>query len=177
MGAPVIKCLRKNHPDAFFDCHMMVSHPLKWVKDIAEAGGSMFTFHYECEDDTREVIRAVKQAGMKCGLAVKPGTNVEVLDEFIGEIDMALVMTVEPGFGGQSFMGDMMPKVEYLREKYPKLDIEVDGGLGPATIDAAAKAGANWIVAGSSVYKSPDPKGVIKTLRNSVVKWGHGKEI
>eukprot|EP00126_Sphaerothecum_destruens_P004551 Sdes_comp18250_c0_seq1m7871 len=174
MGAPVIKCLRKNLPNAFFDCHMMVSHPLKWVQDIADAGGNMFTFHIECEDDTREVIKAVKKAGMKVGIAVKPGTPVEKLFPFIEEIDMTLVMTVEPGFGGQKFMEDMMPKVVQLRTKYPKLDIEVDGGLSLSTIDAAAKAGANFIVAGSSVFLAKSPSSVISAMRSSVLKFGNG---
>lgn len=108
---------------------------------------------------------------MRVGIAIKPKTNVETVFPFCDKVDMILVMTVEPGFGGQKFMADMMPKVKILREKYPKLDIEVDGGLGEDTIDAAASNGANCIVAGSSVFKSKDPKETISILRSSVLKY------
>lgn len=100
---------------------------------------------------------------------------MEAVLPFIDDVDMVLVMTVEPGFGGQKFMADMMPKVEFLRKQFPALNIEVDGGLGPSTIEAAAKAGANMIVAGSSVFNSNSPARVIATLRRSVEKLGHGK--
>lgn len=111
----------------------------------------------------------------QAGIAVRPGTPVEAVLPFIDDVDMVLVMTVEPGFGGQKFMADMMPKVEFLRQKFPALNIEVDGGLGPATIEAAAKAGANMIVAGSSVFNSDSPARVIATLRRSVERLGQGK--
>eukprot|EP00127_Corallochytrium_limacisporum_P007193 Clim_evm66s243 gene=Clim_evmTU66s243 len=174
-GAPVIKCLRKNIPNAFFDCHMMVSEPEKWVADIADAGADQFTFHLEATKDPGALIRQIKDAGMKVGIGIKPGTPVEDILPYADGADMLLVMTVEPGFGGQSFMEDMMPKVSTLRQKYPTKDIEVDGGLGPSTIDAAAKAGANMIVAGSSVYKVDDPTDVIKLMRESVETYGNGK--
>ena len=111
---------------------------------------------------------------MDVGIVVNPKTPVDKIFPYIGSVDMALIMTVEPGFGGQKFMTDMMPKVEILREKYPDLDIEVDGGLSPVNIDVAAKAGANCIVAGTSVVKSEDPRSVIETLRNSVNRWKRG---
>jgi len=106
---------------------------------------------------------------MKCGIALKPKTPVEDVLPFVELVDMVLIMTVEPGFGGQSFMADMMPKVALLRSKYPDLDIEVDGGLAADTIEAAAKAGANVIVAGSSIFKAKDPKAMIELLRNAVI--------
>eukprot|EP00732_Lithocolla_globosa_P005664 Lithocolla_globosa_v1_NODE_6008_length_1150_cov_22.538813.p1 type:complete len:266 gc:universal NODE_6008_length_1150_cov_22.538813:241-1038(+) len=169
-GPPVIKSLRK-HSKAFFDVHMMVSEPEKWVNDIADAGGDQFTFHLESTENPNALIKQIRAVGMKVGVALKPKTPVECVLSLVEAVDMVLIMTVEPGFGGQSFMEDMMPKVSSLRSKYPKLDIEVDGGLGPNTIEAAAKAGANMIVAGSSVFKAQDPAEPIKLMRDSVLKY------
>jgi len=180
-GPPVIESLRKSvGPDAFFDCHMMVSDPLRWVAPIKASGGDQYTFHIEACDvagSAVAVAKAISDAGMKVGVALKPGTPVSAISELISLVNMVLVMTVEPGFGGQSFMPNMMPKILALRSEYPDLDIEVDGGLGPATIDAAAKAGANMIVAGSSVFKpDADKVATIGGLRWSVEKHGNGKE-
>ena len=121
-----------------------------------------------CAGDPAETIRKVRATGMKVGIAIKPKTPVEAVLPYVSSVDMVLVMTVEPGFGGQSFMADMMPKVRFLRDRFPTLDIEVDGGLASDTIDAAAKAGANVIVAGSSVFKSADPRATIAQLREAV---------
>ncbi|KAK6455895.1 D-ribulose-5-phosphate 3 epimerase [Scheffersomyces xylosifermentans] len=175
LGSPVIASLRNALPrnaekPVFFDCHMMVSNPEQWIEDIAKAGGDGYTFHFEATDDPLGCIKKVKAAGMKVGVSVKPGTPVEVLFPIIEEIDLALVMTVEPGFGGQKFMPDMMSKVELLRKKYPKLNIQVDGGLAKDTIAPAAEAGANVIVAGTSVFRAENPKEVIDYLKGSVVE-------
>ncbi|KJE95268.1 ribulose-5-phosphate-3-epimerase [Capsaspora owczarzaki ATCC 30864] len=176
MGAPVIKCLRK-HSKAFFDLHMMVSKPEQWVDDMADAGGDQFTFHLESTADPMALIRQIRAKNMKVGVAIKPNTPAESVEYLVPHVDMVLVMTVEPGFGGQKFMAHMMPKVEHLRTKFPEMDIEVDGGVGVgATIDACAKAGANMIVAGSSVYNAADPAAVIRQLRESVERYGNGKE-
>ncbi|KAI7733936.1 hypothetical protein M8C21_005322, partial [Ambrosia artemisiifolia] len=160
IGAPVIESLRK-HTKAYLDCHLMVTNPLDYVDQLGKAGASGFTFHVEVsKDNWPELVKQIKSKGMRPGVALKPGTPVEEVFPLLeGEnpVEMVLVMTVEPGFGGQKFMPDMMNKVRTLREKYPKLDIEVDGGLGPSTIDAAAAAGANCIVAGSSVFGAPEP--------------------
>ncbi|GAU33331.1 hypothetical protein TSUD_165950 [Trifolium subterraneum] len=159
---------------AYLDCHLMVTNPLDYVEPLGKAGASGFTFHIETsKDNWKELIQNIKSHGMKPGVAIKPGTSVEEvypLVEFENPVEMVLVMTVEPGFGGQKFMPEMMDKVRTLRKKYPSLDIEVDGGLGPSTIDAAASAGANCIVAGSSVFGAPEPAQVISLLRNSVEK-------
>jgi ribulose-phosphate 3-epimerase len=166
-GAPVIKCLRKNVPVGIFDVHLMVTNPEKWIDDMADAGTDRFTFHIEVSDfgvDITDTIARVKGKGMAVGLALKPGTPVESVFPFVDQLDQVLVMTVEPGFGGQSFMENMMPKVASLRARYPSLNIQVDGGLSPATIRSAAAAGANMIVAGSSVFKG-DPADVIQELR------------
>lgn len=126
----------------------------------------------ENEEQGRTVLNEVRKAGMKVGLALKPKTPLSDALPYIeaGLVDMLLVMTVEPGFGGQSFMAEMMPKVKEARLKFPSLDIQVDGGLAPSTIDIAAQAGANVIVAGSAVYGAKDPKSVIQLLRDSVLK-------
>lgn len=126
--------------EAFFETHMMVSRPEQWIEGMADASVDQYTFHVEpVQDRVPDVCRAVREAGMKVGLALKPGTPVDVVAEWIDLADMVLVMTVEPGFGGQKFMADMMPKVAWLRDNYPQLDVEVDGGVGPDTIDACAK--------------------------------------
>ncbi|KAI9350287.1 D-ribulose-5-phosphate 3-epimerase [Obelidium mucronatum] len=169
IGAPVVKALRKHMPNVYLDCHLMVSEPEKWVADFANAGANMFTFHVEAHSDPAALIAKIKAAGMKAGVAVKPGTTVEQVLPFAGQADMILIMTVEPGFGGQSFMPAVMPKVKALREAFPALDIQVDGGLGLGeTIETAATAGANVIVAGTSVFAAKDPKAVIAGLRDTV---------
>ncbi|CAN7090517.1 unnamed protein product [Brassica rapa subsp. narinosa] len=174
IGAPVIESLRK-HTSAYLDCHLMVTNPMDYVEQMGKAGASGFTFHVEvAKENWQELVSKIKSAGMRPGVALKPGTPVEEVYPLVeGEtpVEMVLVMTVEPGFGGQKFMPSMMDKVvRALRQKYPTLDIEVDGGLGPSTIEAAAEAGANCIVAGSSVFGAPEPGKVISLLRTSVEK-------
>lgn len=173
LGPPIISSLRKEIPreegkPCFFDCHMMVSEPEKWVEEIAKAGGDSYTFHYESTKDPVALTKLIKSHGLKAACAVKPGTDVDVLYPLADDLDMALIMTVEPGFGGQKFMQDMMPKVEALRNKFPKLNIQVDGGLGEETIAHAADAGANVIVAGTSCFKAEDPSKLIALLKKKV---------
>lgn len=175
-----------------FDCHMMIAEPKKWVKEFKQAGCDLYCFHYEAAIDStaaespeqssqmrtspRELIRYIHEQGMLAGIALKPATPVDVLWDILESPheaerpDMVLIMTVEPGFGGQKFMASELPKVQALREKYPDLNIEVDGGLGPGTIDQAAEAGANVIVAGSAVFGAKDPAEVISLLRETVDK-------
>ncbi|ORZ32792.1 putative ribulosephosphate 3epimerase [Catenaria anguillulae PL171] len=172
IGAPVIKSLRP-HTKGFLDCHLMVSNPEQWMQDFAKAGADGFTFHVEAAKDSVALIHDIIKAKMSPGIAVKPGTPVELLFPIIDAVGvekmgLALVMTVEPGFGGQSFMVDQMSKVKALRSRYPTLNIQVDGGLSLSTISAAAEAGANVIVAGSSVFGAADPKSVISGLREHV---------
>lgn len=171
LGAPIIESLRK-HTKAYLDCHLMVTNPLDYVEPLGKAGASGFTFHVEASrDNWQELVQKIKSKGMKPGVSLKPGTPIEEVYPLLdGEnsVELVLVMTVEPGFGGQKFMPEMMDKVRTLRKKYPSLDIEVDGGLGPSTIEAATSAGANCIVAGSSVFGAPDPAQVITLLRGSV---------
>ncbi|XP_040213390.1 ribulose-phosphate 3-epimerase [Rana temporaria] len=147
--------------------HMMVAKPEQWVKPMSAAGANQYTFHLEATENPGILIKDIRESGMKVGLAIKPNTTVEDLAPWASQIDMALVMTVEPGFGGQKFMEDMMPKVQWLRSQFPSLDIEVDGGVGPENIHRCAEAGANMIVSGSAVMKSDDPRTVINLLRNA----------
>ncbi|CCK73591.1 ribulose-phosphate 3-epimerase RPE1 NDAI_0G06080 [Naumovozyma dairenensis CBS 421] len=170
LGQPIVASLRGAVPreKAFFDCHMMVENPEKWVEDFAKCGADQFTFHYEATKDPLALVKLIKQNGIRAACAIKPGTPVDVLFPLAEHLDMALVMTVEPGFGGQKFMADMMPKVEQLRAKFPQLDIQVDGGLGKETIPQAAKAGANVIVAGTSVFTAKDPEEVISFMKSKV---------
>ncbi|KAE8710051.1 Ribulose-phosphate 3-epimerase [Hibiscus syriacus] len=171
IGAPVIESLRK-HTNAYLDCHLMVTNPIDYVEPMGKAGASGFTFHVEVsKENWQELIGRIKSIGMRPGVALKPGTPIEDVYPLIDSenpVGMVLVMTVEPGFGGQKFMPEMMDKVRALRKKYPSLDIEVDGGLGPSTIEMATSAGANCIVAGSSVFGAPEPAAVISLMRKSV---------
>lgn len=173
-GHPVVKHLRKNCPDAFLDCHLMVSNPAQWVEDYKKAGADGFTFHIESnmpeEGGVLMLIESIQKAGMKCGVSVKPNTPIDDILPICDKVDMVLIMTVEPGFGGQKFMPDTMTKVQKIRESYPNMNIQVDGGLSPKTIDVAAAAGANVIVAGSSVYGSDDPAAAILAMREAVNK-------
>ena len=177
LGAPIVESLRKHGGAWFLDCHLMVTNPQDYVAPFAKAGANMFTFHVEAPDVAdpaalRALIAAVKAAGMRCGIALKPGTPAEAVFPYADDaalgVDMVLAMTVEPGFGGQSFMDSVMPKVASLRARYPDLDIQVDGGLNDKTILPAAKAGANVIVAGTGVFKAPDAAVAIRVLRDAV---------
>ncbi|KAH8309540.1 hypothetical protein KR059_011641 [Drosophila kikkawai] len=170
-GHPMVKSLRNKIKTAFFETHMMVQKPEQWIEPMADAGVNLYTFHIEPVEDVDKVSRLVQEAGMKVGLAIKPGTKVEDLEKFVSIADVVLVMTVEPGFGGQSFMADMMPKVEWLRANYPTLDIEVDGGVGPKTIECCAKAGANMIVSGTAVVGAADQAEVIREMRDVVQRY------
>ena len=171
IGAPVIKAM-KRVCSVPFDVHLMISDPLKYIEDFADAGADIITFHAECESNINETINKILECGCKAALAVKPATPVEAVYPYIDKLSMVLVMTVEPGFGGQSFMENMMPKIERLRADFPDIDIQVDGGVNAETIKACAKAGANVFVAGSAVFKSENPQETIALLKNNAKKAG-----
>lgn len=179
-GPPVIESLRKNCPGVFFESHMMVSNPLQWVEPMAKAGTTQYTFHIEAVAENAptavpELCKAIRAAGMKVGVAISPATPVSAISDYVTLMDMVLVMTVIPGFGGQKFMPNMMPKVLELRTAHPALDIGLDGGLGLDTIEVSALAGANMIVAGSACFKAADPVEFFIKMRRSVEKHGHKK--
>lgn len=171
IGAPVIKAM-KRVCSVPFDVHLMISDPLKYIEDFADAGADIITFHAECESNINETINKILECGCKAALAVKPATPVEAVYPYIDKLSMVLVMTVEPGFGGQSFMENMMPKIERLRADFPDIDIQVDGGVNAETIKTCARAGANVFVAGSAVFKSENPQETIALLKNNAKKAG-----
>lgn len=166
IGAPVVSAIKKvcSVP---FDVHLMISDPLKYAEDFASAGADIICFHIESDSDTEETVNKILSLGKKAAIAVKPGTDIDSVIPFLDRLSMVLVMTVEPGFGGQSFMEGVMPKIEKLRALGYKGDIEVDGGVNPETIKIAAKAGANVFVAGSAVFKSENPEDTINLLRKN----------
>ena len=163
-GAPIIKMVRQ-YSQQPFDVHLMIDNPKRYIDDFVKAGADIICFHIEAEKDVEGTIQAIVDGGVKPAIAIKPGTPVETVFPYLDKLYMVLVMTVEPGFGGQSFMEDMMLKVEALREKAPHLIIQVDGGIKLDTIVPAAKAGANCFVAGTSVFKADDPQKMITDLK------------
>lgn len=167
-GAPVIKTVRK-YTEKPFDVHLMISEPLKYIEDFANAGADIITFHIESDSDVQETIDKIKACGKKPGLVIKPNTKVEEVFPYLKDLFMVLVMTVEPGFGGQSFMADMLPKVKEIREAAnkvnPELLIEVDGGIGEATIKQAYDAGVDVCVAGTAVFKADSATEAINNLK------------
>lgn len=167
-GAPVIKTVRK-YTDKPFDVHLMISEPLKYIEDFANAGADIITFHVESDSDIQETIDKIKACGKKPGLVIKPNTKAEEVFPYLKDLFMVLVMTVEPGFGGQSFMADMLPKVKEIREEAnkvnPELLIEVDGGIGEPTIKQAYDAGVDVCVAGTAVFKAESATEAINNLK------------
>ena len=169
IGAPVLKSLRKNIKGVA-DVHLMISDPLKYVEDFAKAGADVITFHVESDSNPMDTIQKIRSLGCKVGISVKPKTPASEIFPYLDKVDLVLVMTVEPGFGGQSFMADMMPKVRLLREYINThgldCELEVDGGVNPETAAVCINAGANVLVAGSDVFKASDRAARIKQLRN-----------
>ena len=167
-GAPIMKCLRKVN-DMFFDTHLMISQPLRYTEDFVKGGADRITFHLESDDEPMAVIEKIRSFGVSPAIAIKPKTPAEDGFKYIPYVDMVLVMTVEPGFGGQSFMEDMMPKVAAIRkfadENGYKIDIQVDGGIDKNTIGKAAAAGANIFVAGSALFRQADYNKAVAELR------------
>lgn len=151
------------------DVHLMVDHPLKdgFIDDFIDAGADIITIHEECKDGVDECIDYIKKKGVKAGITINPGTPLEKLKPYINKVDMILIMSVNPGYAGQKFMPEVLPKIAELRKLKPEMDIQIDGGLTKDTIRQAVKAGANVIVAGSSIFKKPDRIQAIKDLRDA----------
>ena len=167
-GAPVIKWIRP-YSDKPFDIHLMISDPLRYIDDFAEAGADIITFHVECDSDIDSTIEKIKSRGIKPGLVIKPNTPAEAVFPYLDKLALVLIMTVEPGFGGQSFMADMLPKAVAVRDECRRrgidLLIEADGGIGEATIAQAAEAGIDVCVAGTAVFKAADAAQAIAKLK------------
>jgi ribulose-phosphate 3-epimerase len=170
LGLPVVRSLYAA-TDLPLDCHLMIDDPDRWAPGYAEAGAANVTFHVEAAADPIGTARAIRAAGALAGLSVKPGTPLEPYLEILREFDTLLVMTVEPGFGGQDFIAEVLPKVElarrHVRAGHLRLFIEVDGGIAADTIEAAAHAGADVFVAGSAVYGADDPAKAVEALRDA----------
>ncbi|MDR0883051.1 MAG: ribulose-phosphate 3-epimerase [Oscillospiraceae bacterium] len=164
-GAPVIAALHRLHTKLLFDVHLMITHPLQYLDDFAKAGAESITFHVECGDDVAATLAAIHARGLKAALSLKPGTPVETLFPYLDQLDMVLVMTVEPGFGGQKFMDDQLPKIAALRARCPALCIQVDGGITAETAPLAVAAGADCLVAGSAIFGEKDFRKAIEALR------------
>jgi ribulose-phosphate 3-epimerase len=168
IGLPVVQSLHRA-TDLPLDCHLMIDDPDRWAPGYAEGGAANVTFHVEAAADPVATARAIRSAGALAGLSVKPNTPLEPYLEVLREFDTLLVMTVEPGFGGQEFMHEVLPKVrlarEHVRAGHLRLFVEVDGGVGADTIEAAAEAGADVFVAGSAVFGADDPAAAVTALR------------
>ena len=171
VGVPVLQSVRK-YTDMILDVHLMISKPLRMIPSFAKAGADIIVFHVEAdtEENIFRSLETVRELGKKAGLAIKPKTPASSLEPYIDMLDLALVMTVEPGFGGQSFMDDMMPKLRQVRalidSHNPRCELEVDGGINPATARICAENGANVFVAGSDIFKAADRAKRIEEIRS-----------
>ena len=171
VGVPVLKSISKAVP-AFYDVHLMIDAPHRYVEAFAKAGADMITFHVEAEEDIPGTIRAIHDLGKQAGVVVKPKTPAEAVFPYLQDVEMVLVMTVEPGFGGQKYMADMCPKIREIRNEAKRVGrtdllIEVDGGIAADTVASASAAGANVFVAGSSVFGQEDRAAAILGIREA----------
>ncbi|MBQ8807849.1 MAG: ribulose-phosphate 3-epimerase [Clostridia bacterium] len=166
MGPDIVKAIR-NDSKLFFDCHLMVKNPRMFVEPFVKAGAELITFHAECVDNMDELIDYIHSYGVKAAVAIKPATSEEVLFSVLHKLDMVLVMSVVPGFGGQKFMPEVLDKVKNIRahKDGKNIDIQMDGGINAETAVLAAKAGVNVLVAGSAVFSKPPYKDVIADIR------------
>ena len=160
-GAPVVKDIKSKKP---LDVHLMIDNPIEYIDDFAKAGADILTFHYEAVDNPVSLLNMIKDRGIKAGISIKPGTDIKIVEEIVPQLDWFLVMSVEPGFGGQSFMPSALDKIKWLRDKAPNLDIAVDGGINAETGKLCIETGANILVAGSYIFKAEDRIEAIKSL-------------
>ena len=169
IGVPVVKSLKKI-TDLPLDVHLMIDNPDKYVEPFANAGADILTFHYEAIFSSQNILDLIKKIhsfGIKCGISIKPKTSPEVLIPYLDMADMVLIMTVEPGFGGQEFMSDCAEKIKFIKQVAPEnLIIQVDGGINEKTGRICKEFGANSLVAGSYIYKSSDIKKAIQSLKD-----------
>ncbi len=168
IGSGVVKALRKVS-QAVYDVHLMVEHPETQVASFAEAGADIINFHWEAARHPHRILQDIRRRGCKAGITLNPGTPVAALEDVLEEVDMVLIMSVNPGFGGQSFLSSALDKVRRLKtmleEKRMKVEIEIDGGINRQTVRQAIAAGADILVAGSAVYGAPDAAAAIRALR------------
>ncbi|WP_338747808.1 ribulose-phosphate 3-epimerase [Janibacter alittae] len=176
LGLPIVESLLRVSPIPI-DCHLMIEDPDRWAPPYAEAGAKSVTFHIEAAKDPVTLARDIRGQGARASMALKPGTAFAPYEELLTEVDMVLVMTVEPGFGGQSFMADQMPKVEQVRQAVRKhggdIWVQVDGGVSAGTIEQCAEAGADVFVAGSAVYGAHEAASAVDELRELALRHSH----
>lgn len=176
LGLPIVESLSKATPTPL-DCHLMIEDPDRWAPPYAEAGAKSVTFHIEAAKDPVTLARDIRAQGARASMAIKPGTPFAPYEDLLPELDMVLVMTVEPGFGGQSFMADQMPKVEQVRRAVQQhggdVWIQVDGGVSAQTIEQCAEAGADVFVAGSAVYGAEQAASAVEQLRELAARHAH----
>ena len=169
-GLPIIESLRSKS-SLLFDVHLMITKPERYVERFANAGADIITFHYEACDDPAALIKKIRELGKKASISISPNTPAAVLLPYLAELDMVLVMTVEPGFGGQSLIPETLDKVKVIRKAIDEngynCNIQVDGGISEKNISLVTDAGANVIVAGTAVFRSPDPKKTIEDMRKN----------
>jgi len=170
LGLPIVESLRKASSMPL-DCHLMIEDPDRWAPAYAEAGAESVTFHIEAAQAPVRLARELRRVGARAGIALKPATPIEPYADLLPEVDMVLLMTVEPGFGGQRFLDVVLPKIrrtrELLRDRESSVWLQVDGGIAPSTIERAAEAGADVFVAGSAVFNADDPAAMVQALRAS----------
>jgi len=165
IGAMVVDKIITTVP---LDLHLMINNPDKYIPDYVKAGAYSITFHAEASDHVGKTINLIKELGCRASVAINPDTPVERIKKYLDKLDMVLVMSVVPGFGGQGFIADVLPKIAEIRKLQPELDIQIDGGITHETAPLAKKAGANVFVAGSYILKADDPKAAAEKLRESV---------
>ncbi len=163
-GPPVLQAIRKA-TSLFFDVHLMIIRPLDYIETFVKSGADCITFHLESDSDPHEVIRRIHSFGKQAGISIKPGTPAEAVLPYLSDLDMVLIMSVEPGFGGQKFLDSALPKLQFLRRAAPELTLNVDGGINAETGRRCVEAGADMLVAGSYVFGAPDPAAAISSLR------------
>ena len=167
-GAPVVKCIRKT-TEMFFDCHLMVENPEKYIADFKAAGADQIVVHAEATKHLHRCVQQIKAEGLRAGVALNPASSLSLVEEILPDVDMVLLMTVNPGFGGQSFISTVVPKIKRLRAIIDAagldVDIQVDGGVNDKTAKIVREAGANVLVAGSYVYGAKDTKAAIDSLK------------
>jgi len=163
-GPPLVKCIRKN-TKMFLDTHLMISEPERYIEPFAKAGASSLTFHIEVAKDPVGLVKKIRDLGVEVGVSLNPDTPAEALEPVIDLVDMVLVMTVMPGFGGQEFRDDCLPKITKIMTRRPEVSIEVDGGINDQTISKVVSAGGDTIVAGTAVFGAPEPEKAVEKLR------------
>ena len=179
IGAPVVKSLRQVS-DIFFDVHLMVEHPETQIKSFADAGANLITFHVEAAKHAHRIIQQIHELGCKAGVALNPGTSLSAVEELVEEADLILIMTVNPGYAGQSFIDSQLGKIHMLyhmiEEMETECDIQVDGGINAETSTFVREAGANILVAGSAIFGADDVAQAIKDIRGAEILHHHRED-